>query len=140
MRFLKDWHRAFHPHVLGLGSNLSPSPMFSWANPKQSSIINLGLVPQLKPNSKDISGQAQGTHYQHDKPGPFIWSSPLRPKSILISLWAFHHMLFFLTSGDDDGGNGGERGIAGGPRSWSRLPTLHAALLRHAAPSAVERA
>ena len=53
-------------------------------------------------------------------------SSPLKPKSILISLWAFHHM-FFFTSGDDDGGNGDERGIVGGPRSWSKLPTLHAA-------------
>ena len=92
---MKDWHRALHPHELGLGCNSNPSPKSSWASPIQTSIPNLSLVPQLKPKSKDINVQAQDTQ-SLQKLGPFNWVQPSKAQihshlSLGRSItWSFH--------------------------------------------------
>ena len=122
---MKDWYRALHPHELGLGCNSNPSPKSSWVSPIQISITNLGLVPQLKPKSKDFNGQAQDTQCLH-KLGPFIWVQP--SKAQINSHISLGHSItcsspLQVTTTEELE----MRGIAGGPRSWSKLPTLRAA-------------
>ena len=54
-------------------------------------------------------------------------SNPLKSKSILIfSLGLSATCSSSSPQEDYDGESGGERGVAGGPRSWSKLPTSRA--------------
>ena len=104
----------------------------------QTSITNLGLVPQLKPKSKDIHGQAQDTQCLH-KLGSFIWVQP--SKAQINSHLSLGHSITRSSPLQATTTEELEmRGIAGGPRSWSKLPTLHVAsrcpLRRRTCPTA----
>ena len=94
-----DWLKeqgGFSSATLGLGSNLSPYPP-PWASPRLHHHHNLGLVPQLKPKSNDINGQAQRTHYLLDKLGPFIWVQPTKAQiNSHLSLGLSSHVLLHL--------------------------------------------
>ena len=56
---MKAWHKALHPHELGLGCNSNLSPKSSWASPIQTPfpLPNLGLVPRLKSKPKVLMGR-----------------------------------------------------------------------------------
>ena len=89
-----------------------------WANLIQQSITNLGLVPQFKPKAIKAFTNL----------GFSFGSNPLKSKSILIlSLGLSSTCSSSSPQEDYDGESGGERDIAGGPRSWPRLPTFRAA-------------